>query len=654
MSIRDRLLVLGIGLGIATVPTTPPVGAASLPSWAAEVASTAVLEAQADEEALVLLDDWTIRLKGGKRSGRHRTVTRVLKEQGIRHATFTVARGSFDRFAGLRVWVAEGRGKTTTYGEDEGILYTAAERKVLDETEVVVVSPPGVGPGTTVAVEYDWESSPEILQDVFKVQREIPVVQARIALALGEGWRALVRTSSDRSTAPEEVADTKSWVFRDVPGRPVPEQDGAPAPRRTQLAIDYAPAGGSFGFRDWRSTAGWVERLFDVGAKGPLVARAVGAVRDGEGDAVDRVGSFVRRMRYFSVSIGWGGYRPRAPEVTLARGFGDCKDKSILMVAMLRDLGIPAVPILTTPSDVSRIDGDLSGPRQFNHCIVGIPWEGRERRPGVAIVDDPDRGPIRVFDPTMPADSAQDISTRLEGAQGLPVGLGSEGLIVFPHSGAGDNLDEERMVWALDRTGGVSIQGHRVLGGVRRAILEDEDGRVVAAEEFRRSQYSRLSDSFPGLFDLRIEGPATPAAGDWTYAVRFKHAGPLHEFDELRVVRPPELRSLGMFPLPDTDDEQVVYQPYLAVFRRVDEIVLDGQTVIQLPAALELANALGRVTVRADARPDRVVLEREVRALSLEIDPTKRAQVLELRSALRRANQVSVVLRPTDAPAPSP
>ena len=51
-------------------------------------------------------------------------------------------------------------------------------------------------------------------------------------------------------------------------------------------------------------------------------------------------------VRYLGIESGVSGYKPAAPSTVFDRRFGDCKDKSFLLVTILRALGIEAWPTL--------------------------------------------------------------------------------------------------------------------------------------------------------------------------------------------------------------------------------------------------------------------------------------------------------------------
>jgi hypothetical protein len=76
------------------------------------------------------------------------------------------------------------------------------------------------------------------------------------------------------------------------------------------------------------------------------------------------------QIRYVSISIAQGGFRPSSPEQVLERRFGDCKDKSLLLTTLLRQLGMDAQPALVNTRRGRVLDSRLPTPYAFNHAIV--------------------------------------------------------------------------------------------------------------------------------------------------------------------------------------------------------------------------------------------------------------------------------------------
>lgn len=77
-------------------------------------------------------------------------------------------------------------------------------------------------------------------------------------------------------------------------------------------------------------------------------------------------------IRYLGLEVGLGSHVPRPPSVTLEKGYGDCKDKAVLLVAALEYLNISSFPALATLSDGLIIADIPARINAFNHVIVGI------------------------------------------------------------------------------------------------------------------------------------------------------------------------------------------------------------------------------------------------------------------------------------------
>jgi transglutaminase-like putative cysteine protease len=79
-----------------------------------------------------------------------------------------------------------------------------------------------------------------------------------------------------------------------------------------------------------------------------------------------------QEIRYVSINLGKSAYEPTtAPEV-FANKYGDCKDKSALLISMLEAAGVPAYYVLIPTRDIESMTKDFPYPFQFNHCIVAI------------------------------------------------------------------------------------------------------------------------------------------------------------------------------------------------------------------------------------------------------------------------------------------
>lgn len=80
-------------------------------------------------------------------------------------------------------------------------------------------------------------------------------------------------------------------------------------------------------------------------------------------------------VRYTGIEFGEAKIIPQFPSETLKRKYGDCKDKSAMLIAMLRAAGIPAHLVLLSTGPGFDVVHDMPGMGAFDHAIVHVPGE---------------------------------------------------------------------------------------------------------------------------------------------------------------------------------------------------------------------------------------------------------------------------------------
>jgi hypothetical protein len=130
-------------------------------------------------------------------------------------------------------------------------------------------------------------------------------------------------------------------------------------------------------YADWRDLSQLFAPLFDKAATiapgSSLKAEAakIAALSPDPKVRADAALKLVQtRVRYVFLGMNLGGYVPADAEVTWRRRFGDCKGKTALLLALLRDLGVKAEPALVSSSSGAALAERLPGVRAFDHVIV--------------------------------------------------------------------------------------------------------------------------------------------------------------------------------------------------------------------------------------------------------------------------------------------
>lgn len=76
------------------------------------------------------------------------------------------------------------------------------------------------------------------------------------------------------------------------------------------------------------------------------------------------------QIRYVYIGLNGGGYRPASADETWERRFGDCKAKTVLLLALLRRLGVASEAVLVNAEGLDGTDQRLPTPGEFDHMLV--------------------------------------------------------------------------------------------------------------------------------------------------------------------------------------------------------------------------------------------------------------------------------------------
>jgi transglutaminase-like putative cysteine protease len=154
------------------------------------------------------------------------------------------------------------------------------------------------------------------------------------------------------------------------------------APLEPSMPADYiAFRGLQFSeYPAWADVVTWANGLFPVEeVHDEELRRVVARLRalPTNDERVSAALEFVQsQIRYFSVSLGESSHRPAAPDVVIKRRYGDCKDKSFLLISLLREIGVESSPVLVKLGHRKVLEGMLPSPQLFDHVIVKAVVDG--------------------------------------------------------------------------------------------------------------------------------------------------------------------------------------------------------------------------------------------------------------------------------------
>lgn len=152
-----------------------------------------------------------------------------------------------------------------------------------------------------------------------------------------------------------------------------PEEVPADAPKRYQpLSLLEAST-----FDSWAQVSSVMAPLYDTKgmiAPGSPLAAEVEKIKAKSSDPKTRAALALQlvqdKTRYLFNGMNGGNYRPQSPADTWRMRYGDCKAKSLLLLALLHELDIDAQPVLASIGLGDLVPQRLPSAAAFNHVLV--------------------------------------------------------------------------------------------------------------------------------------------------------------------------------------------------------------------------------------------------------------------------------------------
>jgi hypothetical protein len=251
---------------------------------------------------------------------------------------------------------------------------TQLEYQIFDGTLTASIILEDIKAGDLIEYAFTTQGDNPIFDGIysrgFNTQFDVPVHEITYRVIWPAGRTLHVRSYG--AEAEPEITRSNGrveyrWRFSDVPAL-IPDD---------QLPYWYDPYPWVqlSEWESWEHVATWGRGLFErVDQPSGIVRQEADRIRDRFASPRERLAAALRftqdDIRYMGIEIGVNSHEPRSPAEVLQKRFGDCKDKSLLLVALLRELGIGAHPVLVNTIDAREMEGWLPAATLFDHAIV--------------------------------------------------------------------------------------------------------------------------------------------------------------------------------------------------------------------------------------------------------------------------------------------
>jgi tetratricopeptide (TPR) repeat protein len=459
--------------------------------------------AQPDAGAIRLLDLTVVRLQKNATTSRYRQqLIRINNPRGAElnrtfHIEYAPARQQV-RILQSRVFHPDG-------GTDAGVLvrdYSLSEPwyNLYYDVHDREITFPKLSPGDLVELSYLIEDTGgrnmlgDYFGDLSLLQYSQPTSRAvYVLLAPAAQTLFFNRPESARyqKTLREDGTVVHLWEARDLEAvEPEPDMPGI---TETNSFLHIST------FESFSELGRWYAgQTSDQLVPGPEVKELARELTRGLTQPLQKIRAIHRfvtdQTRYVGLEFGIHSYVPYQVSDVLARKFGDCKDKSALLIALFSQAGIRAHMALVRMKRLGPVPGDPASLAVFNHAICHLPEQKLW------------------LDGTAPFHDVTELPDQDQGTLALVIGEDGGRLVPIPTTPAERNRTEIRYQVQPAPDGSAAIRSRvAVTGSVAPALRARFAGAAARRDVFEKT----MNELFPGAkvssMDIEnLEQPENP------------------------------------------------------------------------------------------------------------------------------------------------
>jgi len=235
----------------------------------------------------------------------------------------------------------------------------------------------GLQVGDVLRVRVSTTSKDEALAG--RVQSAAPIIAAPVRAGFARmrlSWPTAAaphyKILAEGVTATSATRDGYSELQLTLPAPKQPEMPADSPPRFRHPAMIEAST-----FADWADVSKVMAPLYategTIPAGSPLAAEVAAIVKAEPtplGRAQRALALVQDKIRYLAVDMSGGNYVPQKPARTWEVRYGDCKAKTLLLLALLRAMDVEAEPVLANSSLGDLVPERLPSAQAFDHILV--------------------------------------------------------------------------------------------------------------------------------------------------------------------------------------------------------------------------------------------------------------------------------------------
>ena len=312
------------------------------------------------------------------------------------------------------------------------------------------------------------------------------------------------------------------------------------------------------------------------------------------------------------------------------------------MRAMLKVVGIDALPVSIYSGDPNYVRADWPSPQQFNHCIIAV--KVSDETHAATIIQHAKLGRLLIFDPTAEETPVGDLPFYLQGSLALLDSKDADALVQMPITPMDMNLSERSVDLQLDGEGSLTGAIELRAKGQSAAGLRSEF-RALSRPGYNTLVERWLATGATGSRVSKVEPLDEAAQGRFGLNISFAAPGYAQLMQNRLLVFKPAIVERGEWlSLNDLKRSQPVVLTSSSYSETVRVKLPDGFEVDELPDPVKLDTAFGIYNTSYDVKDGQLTFKRSLIQRAMTVPVEQYAAVRSFFEKMRAAEQAPVVL----------
>lgn len=385
-------------------------------------------------------------------------------------------------------------------------------------------------------------------------------------------------------------------------------------------------------YANWKDLGSWYWGLskdqFDLDDRTRKLAREIAKGKTSDLDKVKAVYNWViDNTRYVALEFGIYGFKPRRCVQTVARGWGDCKDKATVIVTLLEELGIKSTIVILRTQMRGDFKSSVASLAPFDHAIVYVPSLDL------------------YLDGTAEYTGATELPKMDYGALGILVNRGDSKLVRLPDGDPAKNVLQRQLSAVIAADGSAKLDMTYTTSG-------------VAAPDYRRRYHAEatrndrvlgdLARQYPG-FSLAKDGVKVNDLSDYEKPVVMSVKGSVPGFarregDRLSASVTPDVRLTPVYASLSSRSQDVRILGFSSVNETSTVRLPAGYKVLSSPPPKQVESVFGSASVRVETADGQIKVTGTLSLKVSRVTPKQYAAFRKFCADVDRAFEPRLVL----------